>query len=162
MLEGILAMYSVPSHPMYREFGTGLIPIDSLKAAGAIAERKSIPGWLTILTRSGDLDSALKLSNMLIAKFGRSTTYAVMALLDNDICSKCNGTGVYKWKSGNVRECKVCDKSGKRQYDIGELSAKFNVPENTIRNALHYVLAEESDAEAEIRAFLSRERSAIS
>lgn len=132
MLEPVLAMYSVPSSPLYREFGSGLLTQDSLKATGVYAQRKSELGWLTILAKSGDKSSQIDIIKKLTTQYGALvSTVAIFSVIPK-ICTKCNGTKVYKWKSGNIRDCTNCI-DGKISYQDKELCENLNI-EALLRN----------------------------
>lgn len=160
MLEGVLGAYSIQAHPIFRESGSGLIPMDSLKAAGAYASRRSPVGWLSIMAKSGDGDATFKLSKLLLTQFDYRVVFAVITIIGDDVCEKCSGTGVFKWKSGNLRPCKVCDQTGVAKHDLKDLAKKFDTSESSIDDALTFISKEECEAEQELARFLSRERSA--
>lgn len=163
MIDGVLAMYSTPSHPLYRSFGSGLLTQESMKAAGAIASRTNETGWLSILVRSGDMQAIKSLSKVLfIEGYTLNQAYgAALFLLDKGICSKCNGTGVYKWKSGNIRPCKVCMKTGRVPANMTYIAEKAHVPMPELESVVDYILNSEHEAEQSIVGFLSKERSTV-
>lgn len=161
MLEPVLAMYSVPSSPLFREVGSGLLTQDSLKAAGAFAQRKSHIGWLTILAKSGDKPSQVSAVETLVQD-GYGTLVAALSLFAviPQICSKCNGTGVYKWKSGNIRDCKQCT-DGYVFVPHKEQAKQLGLDILEVEKCIDHLLKEESDANDEIKRFLINERSAV-
>ncbi|HHP0467314.1 TPA: hypothetical protein ACRZZI_004975 [Vibrio harveyi] len=159
MLEPVLAMYSVPSSPLYREVGSGLLTQESLKCAGAFAQRKSKLGWLVILSKSGDTPSQIEAIEHLIKEYGAVVASLSLFTIIPKVCKKCNGTGVYKWKSGNIRECKKC-KDGFVTISHEEQCKELGVDVAKVDECIHKLLIEESDAIDEIKRVLQKERSA--
>lgn len=159
MLEPVIAMYSVPSSPLYREVGSGMLTQDSLKAVGVFAQRVSKVGWLTILSKSGDKKSQIEAIHQLMPKYGALVASVGLFSVIPKICDKCKGTGTYKWKSGNIKECKSCT-DGRVIADHKYICSELGIEVDSVNECIDFLLKEESLSIDEIKRKLKKERSA--
>ena len=165
MLAAVLAMYSTPESPLYRSIGGGLLTVEALKIAGVKASRKSKLGWSVILASSGDRGSCKTIMLELQKQGFKSNEIlgAVMAVLPDNLCCSCDGTGTVYSKTGRRWiQCERCKGSGRRKINMASICKRTGTSKERLEAIVNVCLVAKSDAEAAIRDFLRNEKRDLS
>lgn len=164
MISAVLAMYSTPEHPMYRNLGDGVICQEALKIAGSRASKHTELGWAVIRAAAGDNASGKVIIKELAAKGFKSNEIlgAFMAVLPDNLCVSCNGTGTKYSKTGKRwLECDRCKGSGRRKINLEGIQKKTGATKARLEAAIDVCLKAKAEAEKIIIMFLRNEKSEL-